>query len=136
MAVAVLVVGLLVVANYFLQIVRLSGHVPMPAASASPVEVVRSYLDALNKHDCSTAVALWTTRETPSSWCDDVSEITAEVVGTSKEGNPATQRDVSVQINVRWRPFHDDGTLPSNFGWTFLMKRLPTGWRIYDSGQG
>lgn len=135
-AIAVLVVVLLAVANYFLEIVRIGGHVAMPASSASPTQVVRSYIDALNRHDCSTAVALWTTPATPSSWCDNVSSISATILGVRSEANPRTQSGVDVQISVHWRPFHDDGTLPPTFGWTYLMTRLPAGWRIYDNGQG
>lgn len=135
-AVAVIVLAACGIAIFALQIVRFGGHVPMPARNASPERVVRTYIDALNKHDCATAVALWSDPSTPSIWCDQVSSVKARVLGQFSEASPASQRDGSVDVTVDWRPFHNDGSLPPKFGWKFLLRNSAAGWRIYDEGQG
>lgn len=135
-AVVLAIVGVL----FGLQIVRFSGHVAMPPASAEAPDVVDAYVTALDAHDCATAVSLWAEPDNPAhDWCDDVSAI--RQADPAHEAKPMSltkgEQQVVTGLDVRWRPFHDDHTLPkSPFGWVFVLRHTAVGWRIVDQGQG
>jgi hypothetical protein len=56
---------------------RQTGDVPIPAANATPGQVVSAYLSALNSHDCRTAESATTpgAKDDAQSWCQDVGSL-------------------------------------------------------------
>lgn len=138
-AVIIGVLALLIGVAYSLQILRISGHVAMPPPNASAIQVVKTYVKALNEHDCDTAAALWvpSERSEGSRWCSDVEHVSA--TNLKQESVPFGPQitTVSAFLSVDQRLFFGDDSLPSNpFGWSFTLSHRPEGWRIGGEGQG
>ena len=112
--------------------------VAMPPGSASPQQVVATYVEALDAHDCDTAEELWLNdKADPEMWCSQISR--ARIVGAADASRESAGRiDVSLTLNVRWRPFQNDGTIAGDpFSWTYILTQDRRGaWRIIDNGQG
>jgi hypothetical protein len=113
--------------------------VDMPTARASPQEVVAAYVEALDAHDCDTARRLWLGggQGTAEMWCAQVRR--AHIVGGMHAFHENRRWiDVSLTLDVRWRPFENDGSIEGNpFPWTYILARESRGaWRIGDNGQG
>lgn len=112
-----------------------SGHVAVPADDASPQDVVRAYVAAVNAKDCTTAITL----APGDSWCGrarlDELRLTSTTDQT-REGNPSRKvKYVAVQFTLHG----GDGSMPDGpHGWGYLLDRTgPQGaWRIYDQGVG
>jgi hypothetical protein len=126
---------------------RQTRHVPIPAAGASPEDVVQTYLDALNAHDCGTADALMTPGTRSLSWCHDVASLSAVQVRPHVSEQPRTvgiaaNRQVvmvPVVFTMEWRLFHrksfiSDGTTD----WRYLLVRssIRGPWRIFNQSAG
>lgn len=121
---------------------RETEDVPLPSDSATPEEVVATYLRAVDAHDCATAQALTTSdaRDIATGWCREVADLADIEVG---DALPDSRRrgttDVEVSFDLDWRLFHDDGSLPEGpTTWGYiLVRRTPDGpWRITDQGTG
>ena len=112
--------------------------VAMPPVSAIPQQVVATYVEALDAHDCDAAEELWLSdKADPEMWCSEVSR--ARIVGASDASHESERRiDVSLTLNVRWRPFQKDGTISGDpFSWTYILTQDRRGaWKIVDNGQG
>src|SRR5690242_13347179 len=56
---------------------RQTREVAMPSREATPEQVVTTYLEALNAHDCKVAQALFTPSPQADGrmWCDDVQHL-------------------------------------------------------------
>jgi hypothetical protein len=136
-------------AVYLLLPPRPTREVAVPADNATPEQVVRAYLDALDAHDCRTAEALVTagTGDTAKTWCADVAHLTdvhiEEHVRQRPEdsGIPANAEVVYVPVsfNVSWRRFHNDGSMDEGATtWGYLLTHPSSNspWRIFDQGVG
>lgn len=137
--VVVLLVALAAWAEWTLEVIPFKRRdVAMPSLSASPQEVVTAYVEALDAHDCDTAEELWLSdKDTPQMWCSGVSR--AQIVGDTDAFHESARRiDVPLKLNVRWRPFKDDGTIEGDpFPWSYILTQDARGaWRIVDNGQG
>jgi len=128
---------------------RQTAAVPLPAPSASPETVVRTYLAALNAHDCTTATELWAgdQRDIAGSWCTGVAELTGISLGapsTEPPGNSSNHPDqsvteVPVTFDLRWRRWHGDPSLPegrTTWGYLLAQDAQTSAWRIVDNGTG
>jgi hypothetical protein len=137
-----------IVANVLLP-PRQSEDVAVPAQDATPEQVVATYLDALNAHDCDTAEAVWTgeERDSTASWCDDVASLTNIDIGDPGKERPrrsgqSTSEEavgVGVTFDLDWRLFHDDGSMPEgDTVWGYLLVRdsPDAPWRIFSEGVG
>jgi hypothetical protein len=95
----------------------------MPAVSATPPEVVAAYVDALDAYDCNTARAQWLSdTAAPQMWCSAVRR--AQIVSEMAPVHKSARIDVPVMLNIRWRPFKDDGSIEGNpFGWTYILSQ-------------
>lgn len=126
-----------------------SSDVAVPAAGATPEQVVTAYIAALNAHDCDAAAAMSTenARNSTSSWCGRVARLTDVVVKEhhaerpSWSGHSASVEVVSVPVefNLAWRPYRDDGSFPEGAAaWGYLLERSAddSPWRIFDQGMG
>lgn len=92
---------------------RKTRDVALPAANVTATEVLRSYFDALNAHDCDTATALATqsARQQVESWCRDLSSLEDIQVRPSAADAGADQVGIAVSFDLDWRLFHSDGSL-------------------------
>lgn len=145
----VIVVVLLAAAAYFLLPPWETRDVAMPPSDASPAQVVKTYLDALDSHDCGTARALTAASASDEVgwWCDNLSSVRDVVVRKPFTDNPgATRKDPSARVvnvpvffDLRWRATVSDVDVADIIpGWGYLLKRnSPDGpWRIFDQGLG
>lgn len=112
-------------------------HVAVPADDASPQDVVRAYVAAVNAKDCSTAKDL--APSSAGSWCGSATLDDLQITGTSdetREGEPSEKvKHVAVQFTLRG----GDGSMTEGRnGWGYLLDKTgPNGaWRIYDQGVG
>ena len=151
-------VAILVVVAIYMMVSMPSKDVDMPASDASPEEVVASYVDALNVHDCDTAVALAAEshQESTRRWCRSVAGLTKLQVGNpvvepsaisqrSDLTSSATAADatdvvrVPVTFDVKWRLFRSDASMTegtTDWGYV-LMRESPTApWRLVGEGNG
>jgi len=116
--------------------------VPVPAATASPSEVVSTYLRALNAHDCATAEALATGefRKSARSWCRQVGSlkhVTVEPYQVDNQGTPDLQAYISVTFDLHWRPFHSDGSMENGstiWGYDLVRASPRERWAIASEG--
>lgn len=116
-----------------------------PSASTSPEDVVRTYLQALHRHDESTARALETSRFTGrSDWAEDPPQIDDIEVGTSLRQDPtgtaAEGHAQAVFVPVTFT-LHGAGdeTMPDGpTSWGYLLMRDgdQEPWLIQDNGDG
>jgi hypothetical protein len=147
--VAAAVLVLVAVAAYFLLPPRQTDQVAVPANDATPEQVVTAYLDALNVHDCGTAAAVMTreARQSAETWCHQVASLSnvdvhdhvTEPPEDSGHSAPEEVADVLVTFDLRWRLFHDDGSMPQGAtSWGYLLVRdsRTSPWRIFDQGVG
>lgn len=148
--VAVLALLLLTSAVYLLAPPRRTDDIAVPPRDANPERVVKAYVDALNAHDCATALALVTTADAKTSaksWCEDVASLTHvnianHFIEESKwSGHSESQQvaNVPVTFDLNWRAFHSDGSMPEGATtWGYLLVRNSTGspWRIFSDGVG
>lgn len=143
-AVAVVVVAAIAVGGFLLQdwfSGRKTRDVPLPATNASAEEVLQTYLDALNAHDCDTATALATesARQQVESWCHHVSSLEHVQVRPASVDAAANQTGFAVTFDLDWRLFRGDGSMdegPTIWGY-FLTRDSASGpWRISDQGMG
>lgn len=121
----------------------------MPPDTAAPEVVVRTYLAAMNAHDCHTAEALSTGNGVQEThlWCDDLGSLGNVTVHQHLRENPRWSglpasdevMNVPVDFDLRWRAFHDDGSLaegPTPWGYLLVRHNAEQPWRIFDQGQG
>ena len=109
-----------------------------PEADAAPQDVVETYLEALDGHDCERAEGLWVDKDA-HTWCGDVASITSwEIEPASSAAAASEYAVVQVSFDLDWRPFHDDGSVgEGDLTWSYTLTR-PTGgpWRLYSEGMG
>jgi hypothetical protein len=124
--------------------------VGMPAANASPAQVVETDVRALDAHDFHTAERLLVPAvrtEYRRTWFADVDHVTSVVVGRVSAERPTWSGQnhrtqvmrVPVTWDVRWRFVHRDSSLPEGrMHWGFLLSRGSDRkpWRIFDQGTG
>ncbi len=126
---------------------RQTHAVTVPADDATPEQVVASYVEALEAHDCGTAELLTTRAAThlATSWCQKVARLSRVEIGASMperaEWSERSAKDEVVSVPVRfdldWRWLHDDGSMPEGETiWGYrLVRESPGGpWRIFDNG--
>lgn len=146
---ALALLALAAVAAYLLLPPRQTSDVAVPPADATPEQVVRAYLEALNAHDCETAQAVSTdtAKDGAKSWCEHVDSLTnidvrKHVPGRSEDsGVPARDQvaDVAVSFNLKWRPLHNDGSMdegPTPWGYLLVRTAADAPWRIFNQGLG
>lgn len=112
--------AIIVAVAIYLMVTMTSKDVDMPRDDASPTQVVAAYMEALDAHDCDTAMALRTdgSRDVASTWCGKVAGMTdARVVGQHSEAPEASGRtapdevmNVRVTFDLGWRMFRNDGS--------------------------
>jgi len=122
--------------------------VPMPAASAEPQVVVRSYLDALDAHDLDTARALLTpehraqVERTSGNWFANLRslrDVRLQPAEDDREGYGVGSRypyAVRVPASFDLRLFFDQPAGDGPMTWTFVLVRASVDdpWRIRDEG--
>ena len=147
--VAVIVVAIGALVTYLLLPPRQTGEVALPPATATPEEVVTTYLDALTAHDCDTARAVTTSeaRAAAESWCDDVSSLSdvdvhdhlTERPRDSGHTAPDEVADVAVSFDLDWRPLHGSISMeegPTTWGYQLVRESPDSPWRIFGQGVG
>jgi hypothetical protein len=119
-------------------IVHQEQDVAIPPRSATPTQVVRAYVEALDAHDCDTARALGVPDWGPNTdlWCDDVRSV--RLLSIDDDGHEGRRRAIGVRLDISWRLGHDDGTIEDAHDaiWGYVLCRTPAGWRICNEGQG
>jgi hypothetical protein len=128
---------------------RQTSDVAEPPVDATPEQVVTAYVDALNAHDCDTAANVMTpaARSDATRWCHDLGSLADVSVQShfmerpqwSGQPRSAQVADVPVSFTLRWRPFHDDGSMDQGATtWSYLLVRRSAHapWRIFDQGNG
>lgn len=146
---ALMALALLVAAAYVLLPPRQSEQVAVPAAQATPENVIRTYIRALDAHDCVTAEALVTDdmRSGAKSWCRNVAhlsrvDINRHVVEQLQDSGRSVHEEVAnvpVTFDLDWRLFHNDASMDEGRTvWGFLLVRDSTSapWRVFDQGTG
>lgn len=111
----------------------------MPSPTASPEQVVETYIHALNEHDCDTAAALWAVGNGSEGrqWCYRVEHVTAWHLQQMTGSLGPNSITVSAMMRVDRRLLSGDDTLPGGpFGWSYDLIRQRDGWRISNNGQG
>lgn len=122
---------------------RQSGDVTIPSVDASPVQVVETYLRAIDVHDCDTARALWVGPNAgyANDDCVSISRIgqvrpEPSVLSDETSRPDGTASRVAVSYQVSYRPFRRQ--LPD--GRELLLFDLSRSsdpgapWRITDAG--
>lgn len=123
--------------------------VPMPRSDAGPEQVVRSYVDALDAHDCDRAASL-TSRgwaEHAREWCRDLRSISDLRIGDAAPEDPET-----AGLPTSWEVLHlpvtlrlthrlgrgdrtrDTGDEPSMWGYRLARPNADSPWRIVGEG--
>jgi hypothetical protein len=146
---SVLVLVVAATVAYWLVPPRQTSDVAVPVPNAKPEQVVKAYLDALNAHDCATAMAVMTegAKDSAKSWCEDIASLTdidvrdhfIERPKGSGHSAPDEVANVPVSFNLDWRRFHNDGSMDEGATtWGYLLVRDSTDlrWRIFDQGVG
>ena len=75
----------------------------------------------------------------PSQFCDSAERLVITGLTPLPALTTSTEAAVATSFLVRWRPFHDDGSIPEDgFGWTYFLGRESADdpWRIVDAGNG
>lgn len=148
-SVGALALVVVIAAAYLYLPPRQTADVAMPAAGATPEQVVKAYTEALDAHDCEAALALTTDdkKDSAKSWCEAVASLTDVEIGEHSVERPEWSghspgdqvAHVPVHLNLDWRPFHNDGSMDEGATtWGYLLMRSsPDGpWRIFDQGVG
>jgi hypothetical protein len=118
-----------------------TANIDVPPDSATPEQVVRAYVTALNAHDCGTARDLTVPEEWSYSdgWCDDVASLeNFDIVG-SVSPTPDRVESVGVTFDLDWRFLHGDGSMPEGrTAWGYELQRTSADapWRIVGQGMG
>ncbi len=143
-AVGVLVLALVAVTAHLLLPSRQTEDVAVPAADATPEQVVTAYLEALSAHDCDTAEALigQGTTDVATTWCEDVDRLSGievdDHVMKPADGSGAKQvANVAVRFDLDWRRFHNDGSMDEGdtvWGYRLVRDTAGSPWRIVDQG--
>ncbi len=150
--------AILVVVAIYLMATMESKDVDMPAADATPEQVVAAYVEALDSHDCGTAEKLAATSKSTSTaqWCRNVSRmadvrVSDAISEASEYSDPAGLRSstnqmasrevmyVPVTFDLQWRIFQLDSSMSEGpTSWGYLLERgSPSDpWRIFDEGIG
>lgn len=146
--VAVAVAALIGGASVLVYEGRPAVFVSLPAASATPAQVLRVYLRAATAHDCATTEALTLHRaDRGAAWCGYSSApfwdehpdlVSYEHVGTAEHyaadaGGGVAEDCIPVDITVKNMSGSEDGPLP---GWEFCFAKTSAGWRLADQGYG
>jgi hypothetical protein len=116
-----------------------------PSAGTSPEDVVRTYLQALQRHDESTARALETSRfASRSDWAEDPPQIDDITVGTSLRQDPTGTaaeghaQAVFVPVTFTVHGTGDETMPDGRTSWGYLLMRDgdQDPWLIQDNGDG
>ncbi|MEU2201831.1 hypothetical protein [Isoptericola sp. NPDC019482] len=110
-----------------------TADVAVPPADTTAEEVVRAHLEAIDAHDCGTALELAAPSfaTTTESMCRDAASLTTTDLQTVGTGQ------VFADFDVDWRFLAEDVSIPEGgFGWTYYLDRGADGWRIEDAGNG
>lgn len=144
----VLVLLLVGAVVYFLLPPRQTRSIALPPDDATPEQVVRAYLDAMDAHDCTRAASLTTDDMEERRWCEDLRGVSVFKISPPYEEKPKwsgrspEEQVVSVPVNFelswRWRPFNFDPTMDGVTTWGYLLVRTSsdTPWRIFSQGVG
>lgn len=113
--------------------------VPMPSDRAPAVEVVHTYLKALQAEDCETAHALRLSDD--GGWCGDitVSDYRVSAAVCAGEGGVGEQYAQSTYVPVHFITHGGDDSLPDGWhDWGYVLVRNDNSepWRIADEGVG
>lgn len=121
---------------------RMLRDVDLPPTAATPSQVVTTFLDALDAHDCDTAQDLATEayREVAKTWCSDIASLrNAKVLQVNAVNAGDTATGVSVAFDVKWRLFRGDGSTDGSgmtWGYSLVRESRDAPWRIRDHGVG
>ena len=118
-------------------------RVPLPPADATPQEVVRAYIDAVNAADCSSLRALSEPEGFSTLWCRGDVKLTNVRIAEPRpdgccgvSGSHAESRNVPVVFDRRG----GDVSFPDerDAAWGYILVRDETGqrWRVADQGVG
>jgi hypothetical protein len=114
--------------------VQQTGEVAIPADQASPEQVVRAYVEALDAHDCDTAATL----NPDDLWCEDVESMDLIELRPVHSAR-ARHVELPVRLDFEWRPFFFDVSMDDGrISWGFILERdsRREPWRIVDQGVG
>ncbi|MCL2554058.1 MAG: hypothetical protein FWE15_15455 [Actinomycetia bacterium] len=112
-------------------------HVPVPAASAAPGDVVRAYMRSLDAHDGATARALSTSGHRPvtGTWLSDTSGLRVMRVSAPVPEGSEVQVMVTFDLHQHW--WTDDASMrPGRHDWSYVLVRQQGRWLIQDEGMG
>lgn len=114
--------------------------VPVPAADASPEELVRAYVDALDSGDLDTARALEAEGAGLADDWADVDSVTDLKVGDPfRETHRSSPRRQVVNVPVEFTVAGGDASLEDGrMVWGYILERRGAGepWRIIGHGTG
>lgn len=113
-----------------------AGAPSMPPADASPEDVVRAYVRAINAHDCTTARALAAGAD---AWCGHSTLDDLRITGTTDRTREGRPTEKVTQVLVEFTLHGGDASMgEGRHGWGYLLDRSgPRGaWRIHDQGVG
>jgi hypothetical protein len=122
--------------------------IAMPADDATPEQVVATYLDALDAHDCDTAAAIMSEDgDSARMWCEDILDLSdVEVRAHVREkpqwsGRSPTEDVVHVPVSfdLDWRPLLSDHSMaggPTDWGYLLVRESPASPWRIFTQGMG
>jgi hypothetical protein len=142
-AVGAVVLALVVAGAYLLSQPRQTTDIAVPPLDATPEQVVTAYVDALNAHDCETAESLMANgaEDDAAVWCKNLGSLTDLDITDVTEAPKASRHSsgVSVTFNVKWRLFHNDGSMDEGAtAWDYYLVRgsASSPWRISNQGAG
>jgi hypothetical protein len=106
--------------------------VAVPPDDASPDQVVRAYVDALDAHDCETAAMLRVGHDV-GDFCRNLRSVSLD--GTSPGRIPRAEdlvTEVEIDADFEWRVFKVDPSLRGQTIWGFSLERAAPDapWRI------
>lgn len=135
--------------GYWYAVDRQRRHVALPAANATPAQVVTAYVRALDAHDRATAEAL----AVPGAWIDTDAWLaqTASIrnlritaveydADYAAEAGPrfATAYTVNTSFDYHSHWWSSDAAFPDGHQpyWSYTVVRCDGRWLIRDDGQG
>ncbi|GAA1719111.1 hypothetical protein GCM10009809_13680 [Isoptericola hypogeus] len=119
-----------------------TADVPLPSADATPEDVVRAYLQAIDVHDCDTAQDLTAPAfaSTTETMCHDAASLEITDLTPLPAFSSPLGAAVSAGFDVDWRLLTDDRSIPEGgFTWTYYLTRAGgthDRWLIDDAGNG
>lgn len=107
-------------------------HVAMPPDDATPAQVVRTWAQAVDGHDCRTANALWTSDRHPGDvdWCGQLRSLRIDTGPTPVDGGATYDLDAQVDFHWLWIYSGDTGDEWAKHALFQLRRNQSGAWRL------